>query len=300
MKKILLVIISFLLYNNLYPQSNKAGAFLRRGLDSKALAIGSAYTSISDGASSVYWNPAGLSGIQDNEFSGMYSFLTLDRAEYFASFAHNIQDIFTIGAGWYRFGVNKIDGRDINGQQTNQFDDSENSIMLAFSKEFSPLEYGRFSLGFTIKYLVQSLYNSSATGLGFDVGLQTTVLEQFRIGVVLQDLGSSLKWDTESGIKEQVPTVLRFGISYFPEFYPLFVALDYYQISEQNSILRFGSGIKFLNSFGLKAGYNGVDPTFGAFILVPYDQLLFQFDYAATKDILENDFVHHLTFSFKF
>lgn len=300
MKKLLLIIITLTLCVNLYSQSNTAGSFLRRSLDSKALAIGGAYTSVSDGASSVYWNPAGLSGVQSNEFSGMYSFLTLDRAEYFASIAHNIPDLFTIGAGWYRFGVNNIDGRDRNGEKTKEFDDSENSIMIGFSKEFSPLEYGRFSIGFTVKYLIHSLYNNTASGLGFDVGLQTTVLEQLRIGIVLQDLGSYLKWDTESEIKEQVPTVFRFGISYFPEFYPLFAALDYYKVSEQDGEVRLGSGIKFLNTFGLKAGYNGKEPTFGAFVIVPYNQVLFQFDYAATKDILENDFVHHLTLSFKF
>lgn len=299
MKKKLLIFIILLISFNLYPQSNP-GAFLRRGIDSKALAIGSAYTSIADGASSVYWNPAGLSGVQNNEFSGMYSFLTLDRSEYFASYAHNIKDLFSIGAGWYRFGVNNIDGRDLNGQKTNQFDDSENSIMLAFSKEFYPLEYGRFSLGFTIKYLVHSLYNNSASGLGFDFGLQTTVLEQFRVGFVIQDIGSSLKWDTESGIKEQIPKVYRFGVSYFPEFYPLFVSLDYYKISEQDGIVRLGTGIKFLDSFGLKAGYNGDNPTFGAFILLPIDQTAFQFDYAATKDILEENYVHYLNLSFKF
>ena len=300
MKRIILIFILFYLCVDLYPQTNSAGAFLRRGIDSKALAIGGAYTSVTDGVSSVYWNPAGLSGVQQNEFTGMYSLLTLDRSEYFAGIAHNFTDLFTVGAGLYRFGVNNIDGRDENGQKTGTFDDSENSIMVGFSREFMPFEYGRFSLGLTLKYLVHSLYTNAANGFGFDLGFQTTVLEQFRIGIVLQDLGSYLKWDTESSVKEEIPTVFRFGISYFPEFYPMFASIDYYKVSGQQEVIRLGTGIKFLNSFGVKAGYNGETPTFGAFVIVPYNEFLFQFDYATGKDVLENDYIHYLTLSFNF
>ena len=44
-----------------------AGQFLKIGIGARALAMGSAFSSVSNDATSLYWNPAGLSRLKKNE-----------------------------------------------------------------------------------------------------------------------------------------------------------------------------------------------------------------------------------------
>ena len=49
--------------NPVHPQDGKggqAGAFLRIGVGSKAMAMGRAFTGLANDVSSIYWNPAGI------------------------------------------------------------------------------------------------------------------------------------------------------------------------------------------------------------------------------------------------
>ena len=50
-----------------------AAAFLRQGIDARALAMGGAFVAVTDGDSSMYWNPAGLARVPTMQLGGMYS-----------------------------------------------------------------------------------------------------------------------------------------------------------------------------------------------------------------------------------
>ena len=44
-----------------------AAQFLKIGIGARALAMGGAYSAVSDDATALYWNPAGLSSMKKNE-----------------------------------------------------------------------------------------------------------------------------------------------------------------------------------------------------------------------------------------
>lgn len=48
-----------------------AAAFLRRGVDARALGMGGAHVAVVDGYSAMYWNPAGLARAQSPQMGGM-------------------------------------------------------------------------------------------------------------------------------------------------------------------------------------------------------------------------------------
>lgn len=298
--KIILFMLIVATAEMLAQDGGQAGAFLRRDVDSRALSFGGAYTSVTDGASSVYWNPAGLNGITNNEFSAMFSTLSLDRQEYFAAYGHSFGWGFSVGAGWYRFGVNNIDGRDNTGQKTKMFDDSENSFMLGLSKEFRLTDLGKFSVGLTAKYLNHSLYDNSANGFGVDIGVMTTVLEMVRVGFVVQDISSNLKWNTGNETSEDVPMTMRLGASIYPKFFPFALSVDLVKVKDSDIVFKFGAGTQIVKYLGLKAGYNGNNPTFGAFLWYPLAGIVFQLDYAATKDVLQDSYIHHISLALRF
>jgi len=271
------------------------GAFLRRGVGSSALAMGNAYTSVASDASALYWNPAGISEIKQRELFGMFSVLTFDRQQVFLSFGYNFSDLFSAAIGWNKFGVNNIDGRDAVGNSTEKFNDSENSIMLALSKQF-----GIISVGITGKYLNHSLFDKSATGFGFDVGMRARFLEMINIGLVIQDVASQLKWNTQSGLEEKIPLNVRGGVSFQPSFLSGIASVELSKVGENDLVFRVGAEYRIVEFFGIRVGYDGDNISFGGMVKPPFDLLNFQLDYAATRDVLVAGYVHHITLKFEF
>lgn len=278
------------LINELSLSGGQPGAFLRRGVGGHALAMGNAYTSVASDASALYWNPAGLSEIKQRELFGMFSVLTLDRQQLFFSFGYNFSDLFSAAIGWNKFGVNNIDGRDRAGNPTQMFDDSENSIMLALSKQF-----GMVSFGITGKYLHHSLFDKSATGFGLDVGVRAQFLEMLFAGLVVQDIGSSLRWNTQSELKEKIPLNMRGGISFQPTFISGLAAIEISKVGENNIVFHTGAEYRIIEFFGVRVGYDGENVSFGGMVKPPLDFLDIQLDYAATNDIIANGYVHHIS-----
>lgn len=271
------------------------GAFLRRGIGGRALAMGKAYTSISNDASSVYWNAAGLSRMDKAELQAMYSVLAFDKQQLFAGVGGKIFGAFALGAGWYRFGVGNIDGRDKAGNPTQKFDDSESSFMASAS-----MKAGAVSFGLTGKYLQHALANNSATGFGLDVGAQLDLFEMFSIGLVLQDIGGQLTWDTDSNLKESIPLMTRGGVAFCPDFIPIVVSTELVKTGNGDMGFRVGGEYRVVEYFGVRAGFDDENATFGGMVKAPLESFGVQFDYAATHDVLENAFVHHVAFSILF
>lgn len=292
-KYLMWVLISVMYTIPLLPNDGsggQAGAFLRRGLGSEALSMGNAYTSVAKNASSIYWNPAGLSYIQETEMMAMVSFLTLDRKEMFFSLGHTFPGLFSLGLGWYEFGIDGIDGRDGTGHHTRTFSDSQRSFMLSMSKDISFL-----SFGLTGKYLHHTLHDYSASGMSFDVGVKATYNDMITVGIVGQDLLGSYRWNTEDNTEEDIPITLRAGISYYPAFLPGVLSFDVVQVENEDMLFRVGTLYKVIEYFGVSAGYNANDVTFGAFFKLPTESFSAQLDYAATRDIVQNNYVHHIT-----
>jgi hypothetical protein len=271
------------------------GASLRRGVGVRALAMGNAYTSVSNDASSIYWNAAGLSQIGKFEFQGMYSFLSFDRQQLFVSVGGKISDAFALGAGWYKFGVSDIDGRDRTGNPTQKFEYSENSFMVS-----AAMKVGVLSIGLTGKYLHHSLADKSATGFGADVGVKIALINMFNVGFVLQDIGSHLNWNTSSNLKETIPLTIRGGVAFRPDFIPLLVSMEAVKTGSEDLTFRAGGEYRIVEFFGVRVGYDGENASFGGMIKVPLESFGLQLDYAATHDALDNTFVHHIALSILF
>jgi long-subunit fatty acid transport protein len=293
MNKLKIVLIILLIISGVSFSSEtggQPGAFLRRGVGSRALAMGSAYTSVSNDASALYWNPAGLSEIKQRELFVMFSILTLDRQHLFVSFGYNISHLFSFAIGWNKFGVNNIDGRDQFGNPTKKFSDSENSIMLALSKHI-----GIISVGVTGKYFYHSVFDRTATGFGFDVGMKIYFNEFLTAGLAVQEISSSLRWNTQSKLTEKIPMNIHAGISFKPKFLSGIAAIEMSKISKNNFVFHAGVEYQIIKFFGVRAGYDGKNLSFGAVVRSPLDFLDIQIDYAATKDIISNGYAHHIS-----
>lgn len=95
------------------PEAGRENLFLL-GVDARALGMGGAYVSVTDGASSVYWNPAGLALLDKGEASLMHVSLWENTIYDFAALAYPTLDFGSFAIGAIRLGTIDVPKRDIN------------------------------------------------------------------------------------------------------------------------------------------------------------------------------------------
>ena len=293
------IILGLLMTAFVYAEEGKggyAGAFLQIGVGTRALGMGGAFTAIADDGTAIYWNPAGLSQLDEKEVVGMYSFLSLDRHHNFVSFSYPAEDVGTFSLSWLNFGVSKIDGRDQSGNPTGDFSDNEMAFQLAYGRKFTSM----ISIGLGYKYLNHSLADYKAHGFGFDIGVMINATDMIAVGFAIQDIGSKLKWDTESDHEDEIPMTMRGGAAISPPTLPLKLAIDLEKNTEQDAEIHFGAEYQLMDIIGLRAGYHE-EICAGVSFHLPIDFGKLQVDYVLTPDSnLDEGATHRIGLAIQF
>jgi len=173
-------------------------------------AMGQAYIAVADDGYAAFWNPAGLTQMQNQSLQSQWSDLYgLGIRNAYVGYTVPFTDRFSAAVDWLHIGFGD---RDLSH--------SENRFALAAGFKLSEL----LSAGASIKYLRNSSalanlanptdYSSSATGFGIDAGLLLGPVNGLRFGFTAQDIRST-KIKYENGISRTAyPTKLRWGIAY--------------------------------------------------------------------------------------
>jgi len=216
-----------------------AGEFMALGAGARPLGMGGAFTAVSDDASSVYYNPAGMSGVMKRQAVFMHARQFGDFIKYnFISYVNPSSAFVSEGreAAWglalIHLGVDDIiitnhlpfvdvdgdgkfepeDGDDLPYDLSTLPRESDNDFALFGSYALST-SFGR--VGGTLKLVYQnSVAGLSSTGIGIDLGwMVRDVTEGFDVGVKLQDItGTYLAWST--GTNEFIAPSVRVGLAY--------------------------------------------------------------------------------------
>ncbi|MGM0636045.1 MAG: PorV/PorQ family protein [Bacteroidota bacterium] len=168
--------------------------FMNIGVDAAAFGMANAVTASSDDVNSVYWNPAGLTDIEDNQFAAMHAnyFANIATYNYIAG-AMPLDDKSAVGLSMIRFGVDDI-------MNTTQLIDSQGNIDYNRISLFSAADYA-FTLTYARKTNIEGLrfganakvirrvigQFADAWGFGFDVGVQYKT-GNWRFGAMARDI----------------------------------------------------------------------------------------------------------------
>lgn len=158
---------------------NYSNEFLSIGVDAAALGVSKSVVATSKGVNSIYWNPAGLVGIEDYEASLMHASYFAGIANYnHAGFAMPIDKESAVGVSIIRFGVDDI-------LNTTELIDSQGNIDFNRIQLFSSVDYAfniayarnlpfkDVKLGVNAKVVRRVIGDfASSWGFGFDVGIQ--------------------------------------------------------------------------------------------------------------------------------
>ncbi|MCL2506470.1 MAG: PorV/PorQ family protein [Endomicrobia bacterium] len=216
-------------------------AFLKLGSGARAVAMGGAFTSLeSDSSDSIYWNPAGLASNTRKDLTLMYASYFEGASYEWAAFSMPT-DYGVFGAAIQYLSYGSIEGRDINGFATSGFSPYDLAVYLSYARSYRFDEYSsRLSYGANLKYIYSKIDNS-ASAFAVDAGaIYTLVDELTSFGFVLQNVGTSLKYNEE---KEALPLMFKIGASRI-FFDNLLASADIVFPSDNNVYLALGGEYK--------------------------------------------------------
>jgi hypothetical protein len=168
-----------------------AAQFLGVPVGARAIAMGGAYVAANQDVSSIYWNPGAVVQSGRSEFS----FVNTD---------------WLVGTKFRWFGlVLNLDGDNAIGASITDMDYGQGDVTTVASPEGTgetwsaadlavTLSYSRrltdkFSIGGSVKYVNQRVYNESASTVAFDAGLlYVTDLNGLRIGMSMSNFGGDM------------------------------------------------------------------------------------------------------------
>lgn len=214
--------------------------FLNLPVGARAAAMGGAYSAISEEASAVYWNPAGL--IQIPKLSAIFMRAQyLDKISYqYAAYAHRLSYDSVIAGSIMLTDIGSITETDISGNTLGSFTPSDQVYTLSYSKailEFSDKDID-VSIGVSAKYLKSKIVNS-AKAYAADVGVMTYNFSDipYRLGVTATNMGGGLSYDRESN---PIPLTFKLGAAVNP-FRNLLVATDVVMPKQNSPSVRLGA-----------------------------------------------------------
>jgi len=169
--------------------------FMKIGVGGKAVAMGDAFSAISDDPTALYWNPGGIGFQKNTSVNFSNTQWIFDTGLNFLGVILPFEDFGTFGISINMFSSGDIEETTIaKPHGTGRvFDVSNISIGLSYAKQLTD----RFSAGITMKYIRESLSLETSSGLAIDVGSIFIISHDynFRMGVVVSNLGTDMKLD---------------------------------------------------------------------------------------------------------
>lgn len=237
--------------------------FLLMDTSARGIALGGAMTALSNDASSIYWNPAGLSQVPRLSATFLHARYVADISYSAAAYAQRLNDAAVIGAGVRYLDAGGIDRTDISGLNTGTFNPRSYVAELGWGQAIYDLSDSEMdvSMGVTAKAIRTDLGAGTANGFAGDLGVQSrfyTSAQSYDVGVAFQNFGSGQKFDK---VRDSMPARMRFGGAYRP-IRPL--ALTAEVIAPINDAPHGAAGLEFSTEFdrtikgSLRAGFNSL------------------------------------------
>ena len=179
---------------------------------------------------------------------------------------------------------------------TGKLSNGESAYILSYGHAFKP----NIHAGLSVKILQHSLADYQSTGYGLDAGLLYTLSPKIRLGAAMQDLSTSVSWNTDSELKESYPLVYRLGGCFEPFSHPTRFTLDFAGVQNAGGQIRAGVESEITDNFGVRAGYDGERLVGGGFLAIPMDNFFLELDYSFGKEPIDQSYNHKVSIRIKF
>jgi outer membrane protein OmpA-like peptidoglycan-associated protein len=217
---------------------------LKIGQGPRAAAMGEAFTALSDDATAIYWNPAGLGKIARPNFA-------LTHQEWFASIRDEMgHAAIPLGPGALGLGLVYTGMNDVRTWQPNEPPQSFNLWSGILHAGYGLPLGESYQVGASLTGLFEDLKLAQGMGGALNLGLTGQPVENLGIGVAARHLGVM----TYDGAMKKLPAEVAAGATYRWSMFNF--ALDgVYQVIDQTPGARFGVEFAPIKELAIRAGY---------------------------------------------
>lgn len=261
-----------------------AAEFLKFGVGPRASGMGGAFVAVSDDASALYWNPAGIAGMEKNEILTSHSKWIGDLDFNYVGAVFNFDKIGHVGFSLTMLSVPEMlvrteEFQDGTGET---FDAADYSVGISYAGKVGE----RFSIGGTVKYIQQRIWHTKAQAFAVDIGskFETDFFGGMVIGATIYNFGTDMQMrgrdlrtfvdpdPTSDGNNDQIPVNLetdkwnlplnfQFGVALKPidnRMHSLLIAVDALHPSSNYESVNVGGEYGFQNRVFLRGGYEAL------------------------------------------
>jgi len=271
-----------------------SGEFLGVSYGAAATAMGDAYVAVVNDVTGIYWNPAGLSFMQQSEAMFTYQPWIADITTLFAGCGIVVPGIGTIamgavGADYGQMDVTTVEDQDGTGEKFSVHD-------YAFSLSYARKLAQWFGFGASAKYISSVIWHETASAYAFDLGvlINTPFFSSkgegsgLNIGMSLSNYGAPMKYDGLDLLRShdilpdqagnyqdtkvkfetdrwELPLIFRIGMSLTPmntDNHKIIVAVDALHVNNNSETVNLGLQYTlYLPGFGkfyLRGGYRAL------------------------------------------
>jgi hypothetical protein len=247
---------------------SKAGtgafSFLKIGVGARPVSLGGAFVAVANDASALYWNPAGISQLQDQQLTLSYVNYLLDIHSGFVGYVRPRGNGVWMGAAlnYFSYGdFQRTTVEDPTGSGLGTF--GAQDLSLGISAAYTMSE--QLSVGATAKIIYSKLDDYSSDAYALDLGgLYLLSNGQTRAGFSVQNLGFQ-RQGYASDHKDGLAPILRLGGCHQLTGLPLLLAVDAYKPLDHHFNINLGGELHPAESLYLRLGWSslGLDQQVG-------------------------------------
>lgn len=232
--------------------------FLRLDMSARASALGGSFVTNNDDVDVLFFNPAGLGFLENDQISFSFVKHLLDINLFSLTYSTEFENIGRFGAGVQYINYGSFDEADVNGNITGEFNAGELAFLLSYTNKFMT----DFYYGANAKFIYSSIADQSSSAIGLDLGINYEFPEiMLNLGASVLNLGTQISSYTD--LKEDLPLDVLIGVSKRLEKLPVRLSLDFHNLNQEREefyqhFKGFSIGAEFYLSevFTLRFGYD--------------------------------------------
>ena len=269
---------------NVSKTASNAAVFLEIPVGAAAIAMGSAFVSVANDATSLYWNPAGSALLPKSEFIASHAGWIADTKFDYGAFVLPLSEFGVLGFSFTSLSMADMQVRTVEQPEgTGEFFSAGD---MAAGLSYSRLLSDRFSLGVTAKYVRESIWHETSEGFALDIGtsFRTDLFGGMNIGATLSNFGTKMQLsgrDTRTFIRLDpskqgsndrissdleleswdLPLLFQIGVSTAvmkTENYRWTIAADALHPSDNDESMNVGTEFAFQDFLFLRGGYQSL------------------------------------------
>jgi len=257
--------------------------FLGISVGPRATAMGGAFTALAEDATTLYYNPGGISRLKKSQFLVSHTEWLLGTDFNWVGLVLNLDGTNAIGLSFTQldFGEEKVTTV-LQPEGTGQ---TWGAMDLVLAASYARSLTDRFSIGGSVKYIQEKIWNENASAFALDVGLLfVTQFNDMKLGMSISNFGTDIRMDGKElmhridldeeaiGHNETIVSKLKTDSWPLPLFFRVGLAMDVLRLgtsrltlaadalrpSDNTETLNLGAEFGWNNLLFVRGGYKSL------------------------------------------